>query len=277
MTDPDSDAEAERRTDPRFDAWPVERATPRGGGEPLGEVPETHRERRGPEDVKWLGFAGRGSSVYGPFLYDAEGSAVYEGDVDHEADRIVLDEESRRDVDDDRSLGEHLEAVGDEHGWTWLSSFAREHLEDDPDRGEPARADPDREAAARGDAAGAPASLELRDSEFVQRNLPESSDLDVGFTGSHTLVDESGRVHVVDRFFDVVETGPGRAAVRLEEEFLLAAEPEPHRREGDAELVEEREYGFDVEFDEDAPNVAAAIESELRTWHAAHVGWPTGA
>lgn len=296
MSDLESDADPERRTDPRFDAWPVERndafadvpverATPRGRGETTGDVPDVDREDDGPDEVRWLGFAGRGGYAYGPFLYDSEDAAVYRGDLDHDEDRIVLDEDSRRDVGDDRSLGEHLEAIGEEHGWTWLSSFAREHLEDDSgvdgadrssastDDRSPASTD-DRSPPATGEA---PAELELRASEFQRRNLPDSSELALGFSASHTLVDEGGRVHVIERSFDVADLGDASATVDVETDFLVATGEQADRRAGEAERVDRRHHSFDLEPDADAPDAGAAVESRLRTWHAAHVGWPVHA
>lgn len=268
MPDPDSDTEPERRTDPRFDDWPVKRddafanvpvehATPRGDGERHGGVPEDPEDGTA-DEVEWIGFAGLGGTISGPYLYDAEESAIYEGEHDAENDRLVLREETRREVDDDRSLGEHIEAIGEDHGWTWLSSFARTYLEDG-DAEEPA---------------GARTGLELRQTEFDRRNLPDSSSVDLGFFGSHTLVDESGQVHVVDRYFAIEDDDRDPVPVDVEEEFLLAKEPEAERREGDADMVQERHYSFGLDVGEDAVDPATRIESELRTWHAAHVGWP---
>jgi len=255
MPDPDTDTEPERRTDPRFDDWPVER------NDAFADVPverATPREDDADdtEALEWIGFAGLGGTAPGPYVYDAEESAIYEGE--HDDDRLVLREDSRRDVEDEQSLGEHIEEIGADHGWTWLSSFAREYLEDDEER----------------DGPGTAPGLELRDSEFGRRNLPDSSSIDLGLFGSHTLADESGQVRVVDRYFAVDDVERDPVAVDVEEEFLAAEAPAEDRREGDAELVEERQYGFELGVSEGAANREARVESALRTWHAAHVGWP---
>lgn len=193
-------------------------------------------------------------------MYGPGTGTVYEGDIDADNERIVLREEGEREVESDESLGKHLEAIGDEHGWTWLSSFASDYLEDDDDRA---------------DADGTTTGLDLRDTEFTERNITESSPADLSFTGSPTLVDESGRVHVVDRRFTVRKHDGDRVDVEVEDDYLAAEEPAEERREGDADIVEERQESFELDVDE-AANRDAEIESYLKRWHAAHIGWPQG-
>lgn len=268
MSDPDRDAEPELQTNPRYDSWPVERydayadwpverATPRDEGGTLEEVAEEYQERDD-EDAEWLGFVGDGAEVAGPYVYTPGGSAIYEGDIDEDDERIVLRDESRREVESEESLGEHIEEIGDEHGWRWLSSFAREYLEDDEDA-----------------SAESVDALELRDSEFDRRNLTGSASYDLGFFGSHTLVDASGRVYVIERRFNVNAAETNRTAVEVEESCLAAEEAAEKRRAGDAELVEKRQHGFDIEADTDAGDWEAEVEAYLKKWHAAHVGWPS--
>lgn len=266
MPDPDRNPEEARRTNPRYDnwpverydaytEWPVERATPREEGGTLEEVAEEYQADR--EDVEWIGFVDTGTQGMTPYLLGAGGSTIYEGEIDEAEERIVLREEAAQKVESDDSLGAHIAEIGDEHGWSWLSSFARTHLQDDEHE------------AALSDAAG----LERRDSEFMQRNLTASSTADLGFTGSHTLVDASGQVYVIERDFTVTSIEGTRATVDVDEEYVVAEEPEEGRRAGDAEIVDERQYRLERELDPDVDQ-QVAVETFLQKWHSRHVGWP---
>jgi hypothetical protein len=267
MPDPDHDAEPERRTDPRYDHWPVERydaysnlpverGTPREEGGTREELAEEYLEER--DDYEWVGFAGTGGNDAQPYVYDPQGSAVYAGEVDDLNERVVLREASERAVDDEESLGEHIEEIGEEHDWQWLSSFAREYLEDE-----------DHAEAVSGDRT----VLELDESTFQERAVPADSAADAAFQGSHTMRDGSGQVYVLDRRFEVETDASGRATVDVDEDYLVAEEPRSESRAGDAERVADREHSFRVEFDSDAPNPEARVEERLREWHERHVGW----
>lgn len=50
------------------------------------------------------------------YVYD--GASLHAGDVDQENERVRLREEGWTDLDSDESLGEHIEQIGDELGWT---------------------------------------------------------------------------------------------------------------------------------------------------------------
>jgi len=257
--DPDHDGRQEQSTDLRFDNWPVtrydedrpaERATPREEGT-LHELAEEADE----DSFSWLGVTGAGYPGGTPVVYDPSESAVYEGDIDEEESRVVLREDASHDVDSDASLGERIEEIGDEHGWHWLSSFAREHLEDD------------RAAELRRD-------LTVRDSVFQQRELLESSPADVAFNASHTLEDETGQVYVIERRFTVADLDGDPVHVDVEESYHVAEPPREHERAGDAEIVAEREYGLEGEVDPDSPTRKAAVENELRSFHESRGTWP---
>jgi len=95
-------------TSPPYDEWPV-------------SDPE-HSER------EHLGVTGHEEQMV---MVDKATSDIYVANVDHEAERIGNPKQSEWEVLPDESLGEFLERVGDEHGWEWLSEFARDHLEDE--------------------------------------------------------------------------------------------------------------------------------------------------
>lgn len=243
-----------RRYD-EYESWPVERESPDG---------QSVRS----EEIEWVGtFAPSG----GAYLYSANDEAIYEGRIDVANERIVVDEEAvERDVGDD-SLTDRIAEIGDERDWDWLSSFARDRL--DADGGDTAH-----EGA---DAAEyhTPEEFDHHDTRFQRRNLPRSADAEVVFFGSHTYADDTGRVHVLEREFDVDlpdatadETVSARVSVT--EEYLVAADDSPENREGDAELVDDREYEIAVEVGPDAPSRQARVEGYLREWHAERPGTP---
>ena len=262
MPDPDTDVESDRVPDPRFDnwpvrrydayeEWPVERSTPAGEPERV-------------ESVEWVGFAG--TSADSPLVYDTSAGVVHEARLDDERERVVLDEDSaRHDVDDD-SVADSLAALGDEHGWTWLSSFAREHLGADPDQ--------DRDAASN---YRIPDSLDHRYSEFQRSNVTPEDDHSAAFFGSHTFADETDRVHVLEREFAVEEGGSDdQASVHVDERYLVAEEPNAESRAGDAEIVDERAYDLSLDAAVERGRGGDA-ETELRTWHEAHLATPASA
>ena len=261
MADPDRDTEAERRTDPEYDNWPIENydawtnwpvegSTPRDEGGTLEEVTE---EGEVEPEHRWIGVVGTGAA----YVYD--GASLHAGDVDQENERVRLREESRADLDSDESLGEHIEEIGEELGWTWLSSFAREHLEDDQ-----------RQIHGSG-------GIELRDSEFNRRNVADSASYGQSFTGSHTFVDESEQVYIFDRQINVYEdrAGPDHVLVEVDEDYLVAEEPDEEMSQGDTDIVEERTREFEVEIDTDHRHWENELEELVKEWHLTHLGWPT--
>lgn len=268
MSNGDEAREPPERIGPRYDNWPVERydtyadwpverATPGDDDDDTVEELEKEYEQDFHQDkVDWLGITGSGTPEGGPSVYAGVGSAIHTGRIDEANERVVLEAEANREVEDEESLGEHIEEIGEEHGWQWLSSFAREHLgADDP---EDALADD---------------AFRRRDSEFDRRNLAESDDADLGFFASHTLVDGTGQVYIIDRRFDVTTRAAG-VAVAVEGEYLVAREPAEEERAGDTDLVAERSYEFDLSTDTDDPGWEAEVETYLMEWHADHVGWP---
>ncbi|WP_123539133.1 hypothetical protein [Halosimplex salinum] len=264
MSDRDTDAASDHHTDPRFDnwpvrrydayeQWPVERATPDRETEPV-------------DRVEWVGFPGEGSgSAAGPLLYEPGEKVVHEGRIDRENERVVVDDDTEhRRVEDDESLGDHLVDLGDEHDWTWLSSFAREHLDT------PAHEPEDLTAGHH-----LPPGFDHRHTEFQQRNLLDDADADAAFNASHTFADETGRVHVLERDFTVVgDEATDDVAASVEERYLVAEEPRAESRAGDADLVDEREYELELDVEPGETAWVADAEGSLKEWHRAHLGPP---
>ena len=260
MADPTRNTDSE--SDKRFDNWPVQgheryadwdvqRSTPRDEGGTREQIAEEYEAERADEELEWIGYVGQ-PGAGDSFLYAPHESALYEGELDDEEERVILREASRREVEED-SLGEHIEEFGEEHGWHWLSSFAREYLEDD-DHGQ--------------------SSFEHRDSEFQQRNVAPDDPYDMAFYGSHTFDDASGRVHTLDRFFNVYldDDGSDVTTVEVDEEYLIAEAPDEGRRAGDADRVDENTRELDVDVDTDEFGGEGELAERLEQWHEEHVG-----
>jgi len=263
VSDPDGNANPEARTDPRHDAWPVgggeayadwpvERATP-GDDDAAEAIAEEYAEN---SDMEWLGFTG-GGRVGSAYLYAPAESTIYEGEINEENKRVILREHSRREVESEDSLGEHIRAIGEEHGWSWLATFGREHLEDD-ERPEWA------------------STLELQNTDFTERNVLNDASYDLSFTGTHTLVDASGRVHIIDRQFNVHldgRDGGDGPAVEVDEDYLFAEEPRSADRAGDAELIDQDQFDLDLHVDTDEIGAESNVKETLQKWHQNHREW----
>lgn len=251
MPDPDHDAEPERRTDPRFDAWPieqydaytrwpVERATPDEG------------EARRDDSLEWVGVFHSGETP-SPYLYDPEERTLVEGRVDEERERVVVeDDHDRRELDEEESLGEHLEDIGEDHGWTWLSSFAREYLEDDESV----------------DRSRWPT---YQHSSFDRKNLLEDSAPDLAFVGSHTFEDDRERTYVLEREFDAFLESEG-ARITVREDVREATGEKRDRQAGDADLTTQVAFELAVDVDTDHPSWEEKLEDAIEDWHMDHRG-----
>lgn len=251
--DPDRDTEPELQTDPRFDNWPAEYYDAYSDWPVEREVPDEDTVKREEIDADWVGYAGKWSvAASEPLFYDHDRNVVMEGEIDEENERIVVREDhERRDVGD-ASLGERIEEFSEEHGWTWLASFAREHLEGE------------------GDVETVP---EPEHSEFNRRNLLDSAEQDLSYVASHTFRDAGDTVFTLERDFDVyLDDGDADSArVTVDEEVLVAERPRAEERAGDADILQENEYGFEVTVDPEDPTPEATVEGELKDWHAANV------
>jgi len=263
QTDPDHDAEPERRTDPRYDEWPVEHYDEYSQWpverEPSADHDDTQRHEA--QNVELLGFGG--NLLSGAYLYHSAESTIYRGEIDEENERIILSEDDRRAVESEDSIGEHLEAIGDEHGWTWLSSFAQEYLEDDQESLE-------RPVEER----------EPWDTEFNQRNVTDNVSYDLSFNGRHTFDDESGQVHIIDRRFDVYlddHEHEGEATVEVDEDYLVSEPPFEEESRGDAEIIFQRQYELGIDVDTDGLEWESEIEASLEKWHESNADWPANA
>ncbi len=213
---------------------------------------EIVRESERTDDVRWIGI-GEGSSMAAPWMYDENEGAVYPGEVDDEEEVVRVNEEERRELDEDETLGDHLVELGDEHGWTWLSEFAHENME---------TTDHD-------------AHLDVVDVEFDRRNVADGAEYDLGFFGSFTYRDDDGRVHTLERQFDVYtdesrRTETDRPVAVVEETYLTAKEPQEQRRAGDAEREGQTSRELPIDVDPDAVDERAAIQERVEEWHEAH-------
>ena len=96
------------------------------------DIPRAHEEdsawtleNRQVNGVEFLGTRDDGTPAY----YDSNEHATFEGEVDHDEQRVRPTNE--RSLDAEQKLGEALEELGDATGWDSLSEFARKHLEDE--------------------------------------------------------------------------------------------------------------------------------------------------
>jgi len=99
---------------------------------PGRDVPRAHEkdsawtlENRQVSGVEFLGTRDDGTPAY----YDRNEHVTFEGEVDHDEQRVRPTNE--RSLDAEQKLGEVLEEVGDATGWESLSEFARKRSEDD--------------------------------------------------------------------------------------------------------------------------------------------------
>lgn len=262
MADPDNDTEPERSTDPRFDNWPieqyeaysdytVERASPADTDEVM--------EQGG--DTRWLGFIGTGLEGGVPVIYEPRDGTIHGAELDEEGERVVLREETvDRELETEDEIRDHIEELGEEREWQWLSPYARRILTVDEEE--------------RGYHAG---ELDLEHSTFTQKNVAPDDPADLAFDGSHTFRDDEDRVSIVEREFDVFVPGDDDVVtVDVDDWFLLAEEPNEERRAGDAEMTDRRSYDLGLRVDADDPAMETRIEEAIEEWHLGHLGSPAG-
>lgn len=220
------------------------------GDDEAGHPIVHENERRG--DLEWIGL-GTNSGAGAPRVYDPKKDTVFGGSFDEEEGQVHVDESERRPLDDDETLGEYIAEVGDDHGWAWLSEFAHEHLE----------------------TTGHDAHMDVIDATFDRENVANDADYDVGFFGSFTYRDDDGRVHTLEREFEVYtdesyRTEADQPVAVVEERFLTANGPEAESRVGDAELEQKNRREIAVDVDPDTGAELATIDEFCREWHEAH-------
>lgn len=76
-------------------------------------------------DLEWIGIAG-GSHDERPRLFDPATEIAYKGSVDHDAEQIVVDPDTGRQMDVE-SIPSVVKHIGE---WEWLSAYVRERLDD---------------------------------------------------------------------------------------------------------------------------------------------------
>ncbi len=218
------------------------------GASPYWDYPIVH-EGEQQDGYEWIGVTG-GAGYGTPRVYDPQSRVIYEGDFDEDEEHVQVVETDLRELGDDDTLGDHVAAVGEEHGWTWLSEFAHEHMDTSDHPG-----------------------TNVIDREFERRNLLDDADADLGFFGSYTYRDDDGRVHTLEREFEVYtdesrRTQAGQPVAVVEESFLTAEAPDEERRAGDAELESQTRREIPVGVDPDAGD--AEIEAFCEEWHEAN-------
>lgn len=273
MSDPYDDSDEDRRTDPRFDAWPLVRYDAWSNWPVEREAPGEQDTAAYERDTYWMGVVDAESdegidpddvetptddvreldsesSAPTAYLYDPAGSALIQGRVDEENSRVVVeDDHERHEVDSERSLGSRLEEFGESRDWSWLSSFARKHLESEEPPSE---------------------EIEIRGTEFNQRNIVESDPQDLDFVASHTFVGESDQVFTIEREFDVF-LEDDRTNVEVSEQMLVAEAPHEDMRAGDADVVGDQSFDLELDVDPDHPARETEVEAELTEWHRNHL------
>ena len=224
---------------------------PRSAGDHDVGYPIVHEdERRG--DLEWIGL-GANAGAGAPRVYDPGNDTVFGGSFDEAEGRVHLDESDRRQLEDDETIGDYVAEVSAEHGWTWLSEFAHDHLE----------------------TTGHDAHMDVIDATFDRRNVAEDADYDLGFSGSFTYRDDDGRVHTLERKFDVYtdeahRTEADQPIAVVDERYLTAEEPNAESRAGDATLESENRREVAVDVDPDTGAELATIDEFCREWHEAH-------
>ncbi|MDG5818483.1 hypothetical protein [Natronococcus sp. A-GB7] len=78
------------------------------------------------DDVEYVGSTAEGT----PMFFDTASRAVFEGEYD-DGETIVDRPGSERELENQASIAEAIEMLGDELGWESLSEFGREHTRDD--------------------------------------------------------------------------------------------------------------------------------------------------
>lgn len=219
--------------------------------DPYDEYPFVHQgEER--EDLEWIG-VGNGTEFGTPVVYEPETHSVYEAEFDPDEERVNVDESEDRQLEEDESIGGYVAEVGDDLGWNWLSEFAHDHLEN----------------------TGHDAHLDVIDATFERRNVAETADHDLGFYGDFTYRDDDGRVHTLERQFDVFTDEAHRTEIDqpvavVRETYLTAEEPGTERRAGDAEMEGQTRRELPVDVDPDTGAELATIDEFCREWHEAH-------
>lgn len=218
----------ETKSNPRYDNWPIEGSD---------------------EDVRYVGLAGGAGDSGSPMLYQETDETVYEGTIDEKNERIVVDEESAREIESGTTIDDVVESLADELGWESLADWVREERDDERSR-------PD-------------------EVEFQERNVAADADHDYAFSGSYTYFDETDRAHMVERTFEV-HADPerrenGGPVVSVVETRLVAEEPREEQRDGDAERVDRTVTELVPEVDADAEREKNAVREWCRDWHESHL------
>lgn len=220
------------------------------GDDEMGYPIIHENERRG--DLEWIGLGAR-SGAGAPRVYDPKNDTVFGARFDEDHEQVHVDESEKRQLEDDETIGDYVAEVADDIGWNWLSEFAHDQLE----------------------TTGHDAHMDVIDATFDRRNVAADADYDVGFFGSFTYRDDDGRIHTLEREFDVYTDEAHRSQANqpvavIDETYLTATEPNEDRRAGDAAVESQTRREIPVDVDPDTGAELATIDEFCREWHEAH-------
>ncbi|MFB6138516.1 MAG: hypothetical protein ABEJ42_09320 [Halobacteriaceae archaeon] len=80
-----------------------------------------------PEQYEWVGVPETSDGKL--MVWETETKRLIEVEPDRTDQVLDRVPDSGTELVEGEGLGERLESLADEHGWDWLSAFAREHLE----------------------------------------------------------------------------------------------------------------------------------------------------
>ena len=113
--------------------------------------------------------------------------------------------------------------------------------------------------------------------EFERRVVPDDAAYEDAFWGSHTYDDDTGRVHTIERLFEVyTDSEHGETenpVVAIEETHLVAEEPREETRAGDAEQVDQTTHEAVIDVDSDQATVS--VMDWCEEWHESHLDQPS--
>ncbi len=243
----ESDETPGNDSDPEYDNWPI-----------------SDRER---SETKWIGFYGAPTereSAEGlvdsatietqtehrdaervALLFDPERESVFHGRVDTEKRRIEPIADTERELDEEETLTDLIDDVGERFGWTSLSSYAR-NLDSSEDRDD--------------------VYLERT---YQRQNVAATDPHQLAFFGSYTLQEAEGDKRTVEHEFSVFtddehRTDDGRPVAEVMETHLHTSDDSDG-----GEILHEAQTEMEVEIDPELSGRTEeqAVEAFFDEWH----------
>lgn len=185
-----------------------------------------------------------------PRVLEPDTNTVYGAELNEEEGHVRIDENDAYELGEDETLGDYITSVGDDLGWTWLSSFARDTLE----------------------TTGHDAHMDVIDTAFDRRIVSDSADYAAGFSGSFTYRDRDGHVHTLERQFDVYtderhRTESGQPVALVKESYLTSEQTETDGRAGATKKEGQNRREIPIKIESDTGGELAAIHEFCREWH----------